>query len=44
MVYRIDEEEFSYNKDSDEWQCSEGNLTVNKKYFTSNTKRVLGRI
>lgn len=39
MVYRIDEEEFSYNKDSDEWQCSEGNLTVNKKYFTSNTKK-----
>ena len=39
VVYRIDEEEFSYNKDSDEWQCSEGNLTVNKKYFTSNTKK-----
>ena len=41
VVYRINEEEFSYNKDSDEWQCSEGNLTVNKKYFTSKTKEGL---
>ena len=32
-VYRIDEEKYSYNKDSDEWFCSEGNFTVNKKYF-----------
>lgn len=31
-VYRIDESEFSYNKDSDEWQCSQGNITVKKKY------------
>jgi len=31
-VYRIDESEFSYNKDSDQWQCSEGNTTVKKKY------------
>lgn len=31
-VYRIDESEFSYNKDSDEWQCSQGNITVQKKY------------
>ena len=30
-VYRIDEEKFSYNKDSDEWFCSEGNITVSKK-------------
>lgn len=32
MVYRIDEERFQYNKDSDEWFCSEGNDTVSKKY------------
>ena len=31
-VYRIDEEKYSYNKDSDEWFCSEGNITVNKKH------------
>ena len=28
MVYRIDEERFSYNKDSDEWFCSEGNSCI----------------
>lgn len=32
-VYRIDEEKFQYNKDSDQWFCSEGNNTVSKKYF-----------
>ncbi len=32
MAYKIDEELFSYNKDSDEWFCSEGNITVNKKH------------
>ena len=32
-VYRIDESEFSYNKDSDEWECREGNITVKKKYY-----------
>lgn len=31
QVYRIDEEKFRYNKDSDEWFCSEGNITVSKK-------------
>jgi hypothetical protein len=31
-VYRIDESEFSYNKDSDQWQCSQGNISVKKKY------------
>ena len=30
MVYRIDENRFSYNKDSDEWFCSQGNSTVRK--------------
>lgn len=30
MAYRIDEEKFSYNKDSDEWFCAQGNNTVRK--------------
>lgn len=34
-VYRIDESKYSYNKDSDEWQCNQGNITVNKKYYKS---------
>ncbi len=38
LVYRIDESQFSYNKDSDEWSCSQGNTTVEKKYFVSNRK------
>ncbi len=33
MVYKIDEEKFSYNKDSDEWFCNQGNKTVKKKYM-----------
>ena len=37
-VYRIDEDIFMYNKDSDEWQCSQGNTTVNKKHFTTKRK------
>ncbi|MHA6250785.1 IS1182 family transposase [Oceanobacillus sp. CAU 1775] len=32
MVYRINEDLYSYNKDSDEWFCAQGNKTVNKKY------------
>jgi transposase len=38
VVYRIDESEYTYNKDSDEWQCSQGNTTVNKKYYKNRTK------
>jgi transposase len=30
-AYRIDEEFFSYNKDSDQWFCVLGNMTVSKK-------------
>jgi len=30
-VYKIDEELFSYNKDSDQWFCCMGNHTVSKK-------------
>lgn len=37
-VYRIDEEEFTYNKDSDEWQCSQGNISVKKRHYTSKRK------
>lgn len=33
VVYKIDESKFSYNKDSDEWYCSEGNFTEKKKKF-----------
>ncbi len=33
MAYRIDEEKFSYNKDSDEWFCVQGNKTEIKKYY-----------
>lgn len=36
-VYRIDESKYTYNKDSDEWQCSQGNTTVNKKYYRTIT-------
>jgi hypothetical protein len=31
VTYHIDEELFSYNKDSDEWFCRMGNRTVRKK-------------
>ncbi len=37
-VYRLDESEFTYNKDSDEWQCSQGNTTDRKKYFRNKRK------
>lgn len=30
MAYKINEELYSYNKDSDEWFCSEGNKTFKK--------------
>jgi len=32
-AYRIDESVYSYNKDSDEWQCSQGNTTSKRKYY-----------
>ncbi len=31
-VYRIDEEKFCYNKDSDEWFCEQGNQTIEKRH------------
>jgi len=33
-AYRIDEERFRYNKDSDQWFCNMGNHTVKKKRLT----------
>jgi transposase len=32
MAYKVDETLFSYNKDSDEWFCEQGNKTEKKKY------------
>ncbi|KAF5090578.1 IS1182 family transposase ISAme2 [anaerobic digester metagenome] len=37
-AYRIDESEFSYNKDSDQWFCSQGNQTVSRKYYKRKRK------
>jgi len=37
-VYRIDESQYTYNKDADEWQCSQGNLTIKKKRYQYPTK------
>ena len=37
-VYKIDDSEFSYNKDADEWHCSQGNITIKKKYFKVKNK------
>lgn len=33
MSYRVDEERFSYNKDSEEWFCEQGNKTEKRKYY-----------
>ncbi|RDW21345.1 IS5/IS1182 family transposase [Oceanobacillus arenosus] len=32
MAYKIDEDLYSYNKDSDEWFCTQGNKTERKVY------------
>jgi len=37
-TYRINEEFFSYNKDSDQWFCVQGNRTVSKKTRIQNKK------
>lgn len=31
VVYRLDESQYRYNKDADEWICSQDNRTVKKK-------------
>ena len=38
VVYKIDEDNYTYNKDSDQWQCSQGNLTTHRKYYKNKTK------
>lgn len=38
VVYGIDESAYTYNKDSDEWQCIQGNTTEKKKRYSSNRK------
>lgn len=42
-VYRIDEEKYSYNKDSDEWFCSEGNVTISKRHSIIKSGKEKGR-
>ena len=36
--YHINEELYSYNKDSDQWFCVRGNMTISKKLKTTNRK------
>jgi len=38
MAYKIDEELYNYNKDSDEWFCAQGNHTI-RKYHKKGKKR-----
>lgn len=38
VVYRLDETKFTYNKDSDEWQCMQGNTSIERKYFTGTSQ------
>jgi len=38
MAYKIDEELYNYNKDSDEWFCAQGNYTI-RKYHKKGKKR-----
>lgn len=38
VVYRLDESQYTYNKDSDEWICSQGNRTVEKKWYKTKNK------
>ena len=41
-AYKLDEERFSYNKDSDQWFCFMGNHTVSKKRRTNKQNSVKG--
>jgi transposase len=38
--YQVNEELFSYCKDSDQWACARGNRTISKKTKTSNRKDI----
>jgi len=37
-AYRIDDNKYSYNKDSDQWFCEEGNHTIKKKKGTQKNR------
>ena len=37
-VYRLDEEQFAYNKDSDQWICAYGNVTIEKRYYNNRSR------
>lgn len=37
-VYKLDESQFSYVKDSDEWVCSEGHHSMSRKVFKTKCK------
>ena len=37
-VYRMDRTDFTYNKDSDEWFCKEGNNSISKKKYVKKVK------
>jgi len=39
-TYKIDEDLYSYNKDSDQWFCKHGNETINKKHKTTKRKDI----
>jgi hypothetical protein len=38
-TYKVDEENFRYNKDSDQWFCNFGNQTISKKHKKYNSKK-----
>lgn len=37
-AYKVDESKYSYNKDSDQWFCEEGNYTVKKRKSTKKNR------
>lgn len=36
-VYKMDQTDFTYNKDSDEWFCPQGNQSISKKKYSKKT-------
>jgi len=43
-VYKIDESQYSYNKDADQWHCRQGNTTTRKKYYKAKSKETLSGV
>lgn len=39
--YRVNEELYSYNKNSDQWFCIAGNETINKKAITKKEEKII---